>query len=134
MSNKIKVKSYTIEQDGVEIELVVGEKYQFRDGNKPWSSGNTTFDGIQNGQIVSSTGNWWDQVREIKAPEMRPCTTLESIEKLSVLSRTKVVLASFGLSIWTPWSRWNYENPENYKYCILENGKLGEPMKLEIEV
>ncbi len=139
MSNNIKVKSYTIEQDGVEMELVVGKLYQFSDNGNDWTFVDK-FWKLEGLSIVSDNGDKWERVGEIKAPEMRPMTTLEAIEHLSVLSRTETVLARIKgddwtkCDDWTPWSNYTYLDPNRYEYCTLCEGKLGEPKKLEIEV
>ncbi len=132
MSNNIKAKSCTIEQDGVEMKLVVGEKYEFLDCNDNWVV--AEFDHFDNAPLnpLCTTSEDFYKVREIKVPEMRPMTQLEAIEHLSVLSRTKVVLADLGDGF-KHWTKFEYLFPYEFRYCILENGKLGEPMKLEIE-
>lgn len=132
MSNNIKVKSYTIEQDGVEMELVVGKEYEF-----PYGGGWYTAELIgvtpSNNVLLTTRGDF-GVVREIKAPEMRPTTQLEAIEHLSVLSRTEVVMARFLEEHWCYWSGCGYHITADLEYCILCEGKLGEPKRLEIEV
>ncbi len=131
MSNNIKAKSCTIEQDGVEIELVADKEYEFLDENDSWVTAIFRFCDRSSFPLCTNKDDY-RMVREIKAPEMRSMTQLEAIEHLSVLSRTKVVLADLGDGF-KHWTKFEYLFPYEFRYCILENGKLGEPMKLEIE-
>ncbi len=143
MSNNIKAKSCTIEQDGVEMKLVVGEKYEFLDCNDNWVV--AEFDHFDNAPLnpLCTTSEDFYKVREIKASEMRPMTRLEAMEHIARLGRDNVVMVSNKFVYennaehwegWKLWSQYEYRNPPALEYCILENGKLGEPMKLEVEV
>jgi len=137
MSKSIKVKSYTIEQDGVKMELVVGKEYQFSDNNKVWRT--LPFGGINDGRIRDISGILWVMVREIKVPEVRPCTYLEAVEMVDRLSKTGVLLirlkAGGGWMSWTDVSLFTHaDDLEELSLCFITNGKLGEPMRLEVEV